>query len=134
MVRITSSVVGEMLINARAEAPLEACGYLGLRDGIAVAHYRLTNVDQSAEHYSFDPREQFEAVRSMRESGLKPAVVYHSHPATPSRPSREDIRLAFDPDVSYVIVSLADEEPVVKSFRIRKGSVEEEPVEIVDTQ
>jgi hypothetical protein len=41
--------------------------------------------------------------------------------------SAEDIRLAADPSLSYVIVALASGEPVVKSFRVGQG-VREEPI------
>ena len=57
---------------------------------------------------------------------------YHSHPSSPSRPSVEDIRLAFDPSISYVIASLEKEIPVVKSFRITDGKVEVEELKIND--
>jgi proteasome lid subunit RPN8/RPN11 len=67
----------------------------------------------------------------MRAAGLQLRAIYHSHPATAARPSEEDIRLAYDPGVSYVIVSLAEENPAVRSFRIRALQVEPEDIEIV---
>ena len=83
--------------------------------------FRLTNADASPEHYTLVPAEQFAAVREMRKSGYELRAVYHSHPASAARMSREDLRLAFDCGLSYVIVSLAGEEPVVKSFTIHDG-------------
>ena len=57
----------------------------------------------------------------------------NSHPGSPSRPSEEDKRLAFDPDASYLILSLMErEKPVLKSFKIRKDGVSEEEIVIVD--
>ena len=41
---------------------------------------------------------------------------FHSHPKTPARPSEEDKRLVFDTNLSYLILSLA-QEPTLKSFR-----------------
>jgi proteasome lid subunit RPN8/RPN11 len=55
---------------------------------------------------------------------------YHSHPETPARPSDEDIRLVYDPNISYVIVSLAAGQTDVKSFRIQNGVVEKEEIEV----
>lgn len=60
-------------------------------------------------------------------------AVYHSHPATPARPSAEDIRLANDPSISYVIVSLAGPEADVKSFLIHNGQVSPEPLEVLES-
>lgn len=45
----------------------------------------------------------------------------HSHPESPSRPSEEDKRLAFDPNIEYLILSLMDaENPVLKAFGVDK--------------
>lgn len=79
-----------------------------------------------------DPREQFAAIKDMRANGLVLLGNFHSHPATPSRPSQEDIRLAHDPAASYLILSLADQDqPVLKSFRIRDGRSTEEELTIL---
>lgn len=96
----------------------------------------MTNTDQSPEHFSMDPKEQFAAIKDMRSKGLVLLGNFHSHPATPSRPSQEDIRLAHDPAASYLILSLADRSrPVLKSFRIQNGgSAEEELVILQDTE
>jgi proteasome lid subunit RPN8/RPN11 len=130
--KIRRAVIEQLIEHARGDAPLEACGYLAERDGVAIALFRLRNVDASAEHFAFDPAEQFSVLRQMRSAGLRMRAVYHSHPASPARPSAEDIRLANDPGLYYVIVSLAQIEPDVKAFAIRGGEVSAEPLEIVE--
>jgi proteasome lid subunit RPN8/RPN11 len=116
---------------ARDAAPLEACGLLAGRDGHASWFRRLRNADESAEHYRMAPEEQFAAVRALRAEGLRLLAIWHSHPATPARMSAEDLRLAFTPDVIYVIVSLADPSgPRVKGFRVTDGVPEETPIRI----
>ena len=70
-------------------------------------------------------------VREVRKLGLEILANYHSHPETPARPSHEDIRLAFDPNISYVIVSLVAEVPDVKSYRIQNGKVEKEEILVI---
>ena len=83
--------------------------------------YLLTNTDHSNEHFSLDPKEQLEAIKDMRANGLSPLGNWHSHPETPSRPSEEDKRLAYDSRASYLILSLMDEDnPVINSFHIEK--------------
>ncbi len=91
----------------------------------------MTNMDASPEHFSFDPKEQFAAIRYARSNSLQVIANWHSHPETPSRPSAEDIRLAYDPDILYFILSLAAEEPVLKAFCIREGNSEEVELEII---
>ncbi|MDG5815175.1 M67 family metallopeptidase [Chitinispirillales bacterium ANBcel5] len=131
MLTIEPSVYDSLIEHSRKDAPVEACGYLAEKNGIVTLAFPLTNTDASSEHYSLDPKEQFETVRHIRSKGMKLRAVYHSHPQTPARPSQEDIRLAYDPNLSYVIVSLADKAPVIKSFIIVKGDVKTEEIEIV---
>jgi [CysO sulfur-carrier protein]-S-L-cysteine hydrolase len=124
--RITDQALAEIVAHARAEAPIEACGYLGERDGVVGRVIRLTNADASPEHYSLIPAEQFTSVRVLRREGWRLRAVYHSHPASPARMSAEDLRLALDRSLSYVIVSLAEAVPAIKSFRVDPTVGEEE--------
>lgn len=130
MLRISQQVRDALVAHARKDAPMEACGYLAESDAVVREAISLRNADASAEHFSLDPAEQFDALRRMRADSLKLKGVYHSHPATSARPSAEDLRLANDPDLSYVIVSLAADEPVIKSFRIHSGLAMEEELVI----
>lgn len=121
----------EMLEHTARALPNEACGLLAgnLINGIKQVEkiYLLTNIDKSPEHFSMDHKEQFAAVKDMRGNGWVMFGSFHSHPASPSRPSEEDKRLAFDPGLSYLILSLQDERnPVLKSFQITNGQVIEE--------
>lgn len=129
MLRIRSAVVEGIMAHVKREAPLEACGYLAERDGIVIGHYELTNVKASEVRYAMDPAEQFAAVRRMRADGLRLRAAYHSHPTTPARPSAEDMRLAYDRGLSYVIVSLIDFS--MRSFQMREGAFEQEEIEII---
>jgi len=131
MLKLTAETIAEIIAHARADAPIEACGYLGQKNGVASRVFRLNNVDGSPEHFTLDPKEQFAALRQMRSESYRMRAVYHSHPASPARPSQEDIRLLSDPSLSYVIVSLAEAEPVVRSFTIRNGAVATEEIELV---
>lgn len=128
MLKFAPGIAEEIIAHARADAPIEVCGYLARQGEVVVKVVRLTNADASPEHFSLIPAEQFQAVKAMRAEGLTLAAVYHSHPASPARMSEEDIRLAVDKTLSYVIVSLAGAEPVIKSFRVENG-VAEEPIE-----
>jgi proteasome lid subunit RPN8/RPN11 len=78
------------------------------------------------------PREQFWAFKNMRHNNLNLVAIYHSHPESPARPSQSDIRLAYDPEPSYLLVSLQQrDKPDVRAYRIVEGNVTEEAVEIV---
>jgi proteasome lid subunit RPN8/RPN11 len=67
----------------------------------------------------------------MRANGLIPLGNWHSHPESPSRPSEEDKRLAYDSKASYMILSLMDREnPVLNSFKIEGVNAEKEELVI----
>lgn len=144
IIRITLEAYESILEQAKADTPIESCGYvLGEEDAdgnLKVTHnYALENVDHAEEHFSMDPREQFAAIKYARQNGLKVIGNWHSHPASPSRPSEEDKRLALDPGILYFILSLSPEEsglpyitdadtPVLNAFKIEKGIVTRFPV------
>ena len=111
--------------HAKENLPEEACGLIaGTKDGdkkIIEKVYLLENVDHTNEHFSMNPKDQLAAVKDMRANGLVPLGNWHSHPESPSRPSEEDKRLAYDPTVNYLILSLMDmDQPVLKAFDIDK--------------
>ena len=130
---IPHSIFEQMLAQARAEAPIEACGILAGKNGTVEKFYKMTNADQSNDHFMMEPEEQFKVAKDIRAAGHQMLAIYHSHPETPARPSVEDIRLAFMPDVIYVITSLQNEDyPSVKGFLINNGNVEEIAVKILE--
>lgn len=130
---IPREILEQIIEQARAEAPIEACGILAGKGKRVERLYKMTNVDNSRDHFMMEPREQFSIVKEMRSAGLAMLAIYHSHPASPARPSAEDIRLALTPDVAYVIVSLKSEKPVAKAFQIEDGSLTEIALSIVKT-
>jgi proteasome lid subunit RPN8/RPN11 len=130
MLKIPTDIYSAIISHALEGFPLEVCGILGGMDGVVSACYPMTNTDASNEHFMMDPKEQFTVVKELRRQGLEMTAIYHSHPETPARPSEEDIRLAFTPDVSYVIVSLMEQErPDLRSFRVVNGIVTQETVQ-----
>lgn len=135
--RLARAVVDEMVDHCRAERPNEACGLIASKDGEVVRVVRMQNAAGSPVRYSLDPAEQFAAYRMFDDEGLELAGVFHSHTHTEAYPSPTDVRLASE-DVPYLIVSLAEEPPVVRAFRFVKanwfdpdGEVKEVPVVVL---
>lgn len=137
MVKMKKADFDKILRHAESVLPEEACGLIAgeiTPDGKEIKKvYLLTNIDHSNEHFSLDPKEQLLAVKDMRSQGLVPLGNWHSHPESPSRPSEEDKRLAYDSKASYMILSLMDREnPVLNSFRIEGSNAEKENLIIED--
>jgi len=127
---IPGNIFEQMVEQAKAESPIEACGILAGKNKTVEKLYKMTNTDQSSDHFMMTPEEQFKVVKNIRSDGLEMLAIYHSHPETPARPSAEDIRLALTPDVIYIIVSLQNTEPAIKGFLIEDNSVTEVLVKI----
>ena len=110
--------------------PEEACGLIAGKVVEGEKHvakvYMLPNADHSPTHFRISPQDQLSAILDMRQNGQQSLGNWHSHPETPSRPSEEDKRLAFAPSASYLILSLAGNEPVLRSFSIRGEAAEQE--------
>ena len=116
--------------------PDEACGLLAGRlrpgslvpDGRVDVVYPTANADASARTYSVDSRDLIRSLRAAESSGLELVGVFHSHTHTDAWPSPTDVRQAMEPSWLYVIVSLKDGDPVLRSFRITDGKIRETPV------
>lgn len=123
MLRLNKEDYDKILKHCIEGLPNESCGLLAgsIEDGVKTIKkvYLLTNMDASNEHFSMDPKEQLAAVKDMRANGFSMIGNFHSHPESPSRPSEEDKRLAYDPTMEYLILSLMErEQPVLKAFGI----------------
>ena len=119
-----------ILAHARACLPEEACGLIGgtidpAGNKKVEKVYLLENTDHSNEHFTLSPQAQLAAVKDMRANGWMPLGNWHSHPESPSRPSQEDKRLAYDSKASYLILSLQDQDaPVLNSFHIENDEAD----------
>ena len=125
VLNLKKSDYDKMLQHCKDGLPNESCGLLaGTVEGevkTVTKIYLLTNIDASNEHFSMDPKEPFAALKDARANGVEIIGNFHSHPESPSRPSEEDKRLAYDPNIEYLILSLQEaDHPVLKAFGIDK--------------
>jgi proteasome lid subunit RPN8/RPN11 len=125
---LPGEMIDEMIAHAREDAPNECCGIIAGKDGTATRLYRAINAEASPYRYSVDPKDLLRIHRDVDDRDEDFLVIYHSHTHTEAYPSPTDIRLAAWPEAYYVLVSLMDEEPVVRAFRILDGEVAEEQV------
>lgn len=127
-IEIPKSVLAAMEQHALEAHPNEACGILSGTDFRTCRIHRMTNTDPSPVSYFMDPGEQFSLFKEIREEGERMLCIYHSHPVSEAYPSSKDIKLAFYPDVLYIIVSLLPDPPVSRGFTIIEGRVTEHKI------
>ena len=110
--------------------PNEACGLIAGRPGAdhAIVCYPTDNVANSTKVYTVDPKQHLRADRDAEDRGLEIIGVFHSHTRTEAYPSPTDVNQAPDPSWHYVIVSLRNGAPSLRSYRIVDGNISEEPV------
>ena len=128
--RISRSLLDEILAHARAEAPNECCGLIASRDGEAVAVHRARNAAASPLRYEIDGMEQYRIQTAIEDAGLELGAIYHSHTRSDPLPSQTDINLAFYPDALYLIVGVAGAEDDVRAWTIKDGEVEQVELEV----
>lgn len=121
MIQLLSEHLTALVAHAQESVPSECCGLVGGNlDDQSETIYRLRNVAASPElAYEAAPEELFAAQRQMRERGERLLAIYHSHPrAITPAPSETDVRLAYYPGATYLIIGLAGDEAVVSAFKI----------------
>lgn len=120
------------------ELPNEACGLLlgpavggeDLHDGEptgAISDVRpARNEAASARLYTVHGQDYGAARKAARAEGVKIIGCFHSHTHTDAYPSPTDVEAArHNPAWLYAIVSLRDEAPTLRVFRIRDGVISE---------
>ncbi|MGC8627983.1 MAG: Mov34/MPN/PAD-1 family protein [Acidimicrobiales bacterium] len=93
-----------------------------------VEAYPARNAAASARLYVVEPLDLLHADREAEAAGLSLVGVWHSHTHTDAYPSPTDVEQAPDPTWHYVLVSLRDTEPVLRSYRIIGQDIFEEDV------
>jgi [CysO sulfur-carrier protein]-S-L-cysteine hydrolase len=106
--------------HARAEDPNEACGLVVLRDGRAERYVAGRNAASSPYRFELDVDPE---VWFLEDDGYELAV-FHSHPASPARPSRTDVEnIGLWEGKPYLILSARTGD--LAAFTIEDGRITE---------
>lgn len=119
--RISQSLIDEMVAHARADLPNECCGMVGGTDGEASVVIPVVNSAASPLRFEMDPQGQYNALKAIEDDGKEMLAIYHSHTKSAAYPSQTDVNQAVNwPDAIYLIVSLRDEDaPEVKGYWLK---------------
>jgi [CysO sulfur-carrier protein]-S-L-cysteine hydrolase len=149
VVRLTETQFGIVVGHCYDGYPDEACGlFIGtMHDGSPTGHVTearpCRNEAASSIVYTIDGRDLIAATRAADARREEIVGCWHSHTHTDAYPSPTDIaQAAWYPDWLYVIVSLRDDSPMLRAYRViyppgvnpleenvgRKATVHEVPV------
>ena len=118
---IPDDVRAQLVAHAEREAPNEACGLILFRHGRAERYKPGRN--KAASPYRFELEFDDPEVWFAEDEGYDLAV-FHSHPASPARPSRTDVEnIGLWERKPYVILSLRTGD--LAAFRIEDGQISE---------
>lgn len=131
-----------LVAHALGGFPDEACGLLGGRvlegvdeDGLpqttVESFVGARNHDASSRTYTIGPEGFLAADRQLEPLGLDIVGVAHSHTHSEAWPSATDVDKADNPLLEgwhYIIVSLRDPSPVLRSFLLADRTIREEQV------
>src|SRR5918996_1594772 len=141
-IELPRALYEQIVSHALREYPNEACGVVAGVDGKAVRVYPMSNAEESPVVYRFDEREQLRVFDEIEGRGWELLAFFHSHTHTEAYPSPTDLmqahwrdpftgdQVAAYPETRYLILSLRDEEPVLRGFRFEGGAPVEEDVRI----
>nr|WP_303652751.1 M67 family metallopeptidase [Paludisphaera mucosa] len=130
---IPAEVVAAMVDHCLRESPRECCGLLGGVPPRVSSFHPLRNAAGSAEtRYDADPRDLIEAVVDLRRRDAEILAIYHSHPRWEAIPSRTDLDENHYGAVPRIIVSLLNDPPDVRAWRLGRDDFREIPWVIAD--
>ena len=171
MLHIPAGIIQDMIAHARELAPHECCGILSGKQETVVENYRITNIlanmsrqelsrfegaklsdlqrlspeERADIAFQMDAREMAMAQRDIRTKNDDLIGFYHSHTASPARPSQTDITIAMEfenyrtklnlPQPLHLIVSLEQTDtPDIRAYRIQDSKATEVIIQQISPQ
>jgi [CysO sulfur-carrier protein]-S-L-cysteine hydrolase len=131
MLELDRGFFDEMVEHGLAGFPNEACGLLAGKEGRPVKFYSMTNQDASPVSYRLDAKEQLSVFTELDDEEWDLLGIFHTHTHSEAYPSETDLKQAFYPEATYLVMSLSDRSnPVLRGFTMQDGDVEEQEIRI----
>lgn len=116
MLIIPNALKSRITETAEQAFPHECCGLLAGTDGPAPGDVCVTRVVPTAnvtegraeDSFEVDPQVRFDLMRALDGTDERIVGHFHSHPGGPARPSATDLKMAYETDLVWVIVSVMD--------------------------
>ena len=130
MIIIKQEAYAAMLEHARGSTVEMACGIVSgrLEGGKRIVHrfHPIVNAAHSRDKFSLDRAELSRAMTSLTKIGGSTVGTWFCHRDSGAVMTPYEIQTAHDRDGSYLVLSLAGSEPVLRSYRVWGGRADEE--------
>lgn len=130
--KMSTYVLQEMVNHCQYSLPYEACGLVSGKNGIVITIWKMKNHARSTTSFSMDTAEIGAVFESIKIRGEKLLGIYHSHPTDWAYPSYTDIALNNYPELSHLIISLANKHPTLNCFRIVGNTIKQMNIQMID--
>lgn len=139
MIVLSASQRAQICASAERAYPDECCGLLVGSDGpdgrivvSRIVESRNIRTDRARDRFEIDPQVRIDVERALRASAERVVGHYHSHPDHPAQPSRTDLELAFEPNLIWLIVGVAEARAIeINAFRLDQARGEFSALPIV---
>jgi proteasome lid subunit RPN8/RPN11 len=122
--KIAPELLSEIVEHALRDAPNECCGLIAIDGDTAVEVITGENVEASPFRFEIDTKTLLRSA-AIEDAGHR-IGIYHSHTRSEPYPSQTDVnQAALWPGSEWLIVGLAGGEPVVRSYLIADGVIQE---------
>ncbi|MBL6932120.1 MAG: M67 family metallopeptidase [Rhodospirillales bacterium] len=115
MIKIAARLIDQITRAAQDAYPNECCGLLGghgdLDGDVIITRVQPSkNVAQEGirDRFEVDPKVRFDLMRKLEGGQERIIGHYHSHPDHSAMPSQHDLKMAFEPDLLWLIIALED--------------------------
>lgn len=144
MIRLTPSHCKDITAQAERAYPYECCGLLaGIRDkegavtitrvvaspNTQIASPKDLDTQSGRDSFEIDPQVRFDLMRALSDTAETIVGHYHSHPDHPAHPSERDLDMAFEPELTWLIVSVnAGRATIPQAWQLNRSTREITPV------
>ncbi len=125
MLLIPGALLKSIMDQAEAAYPQEACGLLvggteGARDLVVTRVAASPNVSSGDQTRTFeiDPQIRLQVMRDLKGADKRIIGHYHSHPNGPARPSSTDLAQAYEPEMTWLIVSVVEGQAILPAAHV----------------
>lgn len=115
MIVVAARLMEQITKAAQDAYPDECCGLLAGTGDIdseivvtRVQPSRNVSPEGTRDRFEVDPKVRFDLMRELEDGPERIVGHYHSHPDHPPEPSEHDLKMAFEPDLLWLIVGVEE--------------------------